>query len=434
MAPRARDEVFAATMRLARFVAIAVLVLAASGCHRSRSTSSDMGPFEAKMSETGGDFDTLDGAVESEVNPARPVSPIGPSGVQRAAGAASADSVVGRGGKPRYEARLEEVELPVEARGAPTLEADARSGGAPLVNAVLAEINGEVITREDILGSLRSQVERWREELPEAEFDRQCRYTITLKLREAVSRTLVLQEAERNLSEAEKKQIDATLGQILKELAAQTGSMLLLEEKLKVEHSTVEKEMRRQREQMLVQRFLREKIAPMVHVTHSQLLDRYRAAREERYVKSTRARLGLIEIRTSEFPDRAQAEALAQAVHERARAGEDFGRLAERYSHGVRADEGGDWGWVTQGAFRVAAVDEALFACEAGEVAPLVSTDGAFYIVRAAEREDGRAVPFVEVQDELEQEIRDEEYNRTVSKYIQDLYGRAYVRIFTENF
>jgi parvulin-like peptidyl-prolyl isomerase len=97
------------------------------------------------------------------------------------------------------------------------------------------------------------------------------------------------------------------------------------------------------------------------------------------------------------------------------------------------AAKGGDWDFMTQGAFRVKAVDEALFRLSAGQVAPLVEADDAWYVVKALAREEGRTVPFTEVQGEIEQEIRDERFNDAAAKYIQDLYSRAYVRIVKEN-
>jgi parvulin-like peptidyl-prolyl isomerase len=88
---------------------------------------------------------------------------------------------------------------------------------------------------------------------------------------------------------------------------------------------------------------------------------------------------------------------------------------------------------VTQGAFGVRAVNDMLFALGRGGIAPLVETVDAFYVVKAEDRQDGRTVPFTEVQAEMEDEIRDAKYNQTVSRYIQDLYGKSYVRVRREN-
>jgi len=124
---------------------------------------------------------------------------------------------------------------------------------------------------------------------------------------------------------------------------------------------------------------------------------------------------------------------LAEAVSDRAASGEDFARLARRYSQGPMAEKGGDWGYITAGSFRVKAVEAAAFALPQGGVGPVVETEDAFYIVKVLERHEGRTIPFTEVQDELEDEIRDRKYNEKVQNYIQDLYERGYVRVIFEN-
>jgi parvulin-like peptidyl-prolyl isomerase len=165
-------------------------------------------------------------------------------------------------------------------------------------------------------------------------------------------------------------------------------------------------------------------------VTHGELLALYNQVRRERYEQPLRVRLGLVTIKKSQSD---QAQALAQVVRQRAAAGEDFARLAERYSHDPMASKGGDWGLVTQGALKEKAVEGALFGLAAGQVSPVLETADAFCIVKALERQEARTVPFTEVQGALEDEIRDRKYNEMVSKYIQQLYGRSYVRVMLDN-
>ena len=338
---------------------------------------------------------------------------------------------------PASQGALARADRPTAAPASPAAEAMGDAAVAdrspPLVNSILAEVNGELITREDILGPLRPQMRQWRKEYAREAFESRCRQAEDLKLREAISRRLVVQEAKAKLSDQEKTAVEAALDQTFKNMASEAGSVHLLEEKLKSRGMSLETEKQKERERLLIQRFLRTVISPTVQVTHSELLDYYQRVRSERYVVPTRVRLGLITLKKSDAADPAQAVALAKAVHERAAAGEDFARLAARYSRDPVADNDGDWGLVTRGAFRVKAVDDTLFALPVGQVGPLIETADAFYIVKALERETGRTAPFTEVQDALEEEIRGRKFNETVSKYIQDLYERSYVRVMMGN-
>ena len=399
----------------------ALAAVAATGC--GRKDTRPAGPITTRVTEANGRFVSAEpSAVSEDVNPV-----VGAATVRPPAGAPSPKPSNGHG----YSARLDEVPLPVPGRvpvlGPGTVE------NPRLVDAILAKVNDEVITREQILGPLRPEIAKWRTELPPEEFDRRVRQVVDLRLREEISARLVIQEANRRLSEQDKAQVDAMVGEIRKNRVSQAGSEALLEEKLKSEGRTVEEEMQRERERLLIQRFLRDQISPKVHVTHSDLVAYYDQVRQERYVMPTRVHMRLIVIKKSEFPDPAQALAQAQMVGGRAKAGEDFARLAKKYSQGVMAGSGGDWGYVTQGAFKVKGVDDILFSLQSGEVGPLLETEDGFYIIKAEQREAGRVVPFTEVQEDLDREVRDKQYNQIVSKYIQDLFEHSYVQVMTEN-
>ncbi len=425
-------------MKVRPLILMAAAAALVAGCgreaERAPSDERPLGSFTPVAPATSGEYDVQRGAVDEEPSPVRPVkgrAEAVPGSVAEAARTAA--ERVTTAGETNYEARLEEVPLPVER--APVLTtAPGEVGDARLVNTVLATVNDEVITREDILGELRPQMAIWRAESESKEdFEARCRYVVTTRLREKISERLVVQEAKRRLSDAEKQQIDITLGRMMKQMIAEAGSALLFEETLQDTGRTLEEETEHRRERLMVQHFLRQHHAPNVHVTHSELLDRYREVRDERYTQPEKAGLWLITIRKSEFADAAEARRHAEMVRERAASGEDFARLAERYSHGPMAKKGGAWGEMTPGAFRVKAVDEALFRLDAGQVAPLAETDEALHVVKAATRQRARVVPFTEVQDELEAEIRDQKYNQTVSDYIQGLYDRAYVRVMWDN-
>ncbi len=417
-------------MRTATLTILAV-ALVPGGCGWFGGRERPLGSLTPQAAETGGEYARSEDKLEEDVSPVRaataPPSPA-PDEVLAPAGGGSRSRP---DQEATYRARLDQVPIPVSQPRPVMAEA---GGQVRLVNTILAIVNDEIITREDILGPLRPQMQAWRQELSPEAFENRCRYVVDLRLRQAISEKLVVQAAERRLTDPEKEFVDATLGQIMKDLTARAGSALLLEEKLKLEGKTLEEERREQRERLIVQRFLRQKIAPTIHVTHSELLDAYRKVRDERYVRTTRTRMRLITIHKSAFPDADAARTHAEMVHRRASSGEDFARLAERYSHGVMAKKGGDWGMITPGAFRVEGVNRAIEDLDAGEVGWIVEDAEAFYVVKVEAREPGRVVPFTEVQDELEAEIRDRKYNETVSSYIQDLYERSYVQVRPENF
>jgi thiol-disulfide isomerase/thioredoxin len=287
------------------------------------------------------------------------------------------------------------VEKTISAPGIVDANLDNDIAAVFATDSVLAEVGGEPITLYTVLGPVRDDVRRWGKECTREEFQDRCRGLVALRVREVVTQRLLVEEARTQLSQDERQRLAGMSG---------TGAVA--------------------GDEILVQAFLREKIAPQIRVSQSEMLAHYRKVVDQRYVLPSEVRMGLITIRKSDSATPQWAESLARAVHSRAVGGEDFAKLAQRYGRDKSAANGGDCGFVHRGAVEVKAVEEVLFALSSGQVAPLMETPEAFYIVKSLDRHEGRTLPFDEVQSVLEQELRDQKYKARVAAYALELYQR----------
>ena len=106
--------------------------------------------------------------------------------------------------------------------------------------------------------------------------------------------------------------------------------------------------------------------------------------------------------------DKDDAAALkeAQDVLAQAKAGKDFGALAQQYSKDPgSAGNGGDLGWADKSTF-VPAFADALFAMQPGEIRGPVKTQFGYHIIRLEEIQAGKGKSFDEARAQLESGLK----------------------------
>jgi len=168
-------------------------------------------------------------------------------------------------------------------------------------------------------------------------------------------------------------------------------------------------------------------IAAGVQVTEEALKKYYDETAAERNAVPERRKAAHILIESGS--DDAAAGKKAEAILARARAGEDFAKLAQENSDdpGSRT-AGGDLGWAPKEAY-VQPFSDALFAMSKGEIRGPVKTQFGYHIIRLDDIEEPHVRGFDEVRAELEPEFRREQAQTLFYEKSQQLADESFASL-----
>jgi peptidyl-prolyl cis-trans isomerase SurA len=121
--------------------------------------------------------------------------------------------------------------------------------------------------------------------------------------------------------------------------------------------------------------------------------------------------------------ERAAVRAQAEDVQRQAAGGANFAKLAQQYSQGPAAADGGDLGEIARGQMQ-AAFDDAAFSLAAGHVSDVIETDTGYHVLKVEERLGESHTPL----DEVSADIREQLYRQA----IEDRYDRWFKKDLRE--
>jgi peptidyl-prolyl cis-trans isomerase SurA len=342
--------------------------------------------------------------------------------------------LVGTKGQPAVEAAA-----PAEAQVAPASAASpaAANSGAPaepterserpsldngVVDRVVAVVNDDVIT----LTELRENVLYFKVESrePDADDDAIARRLLA----RLIENRLQLQEADREKISVEDVELTEELGARMKKLNASSEEEL--EALIKRQGLSMETLKKKLREQLMIAKVVRRKVAFRVSVTEQEV-DRYLAENQDKLATGLgyHARHILI-LPEGDRGDEAWAAARdrAQEAAGRIRNGADFGQVAKEVSKDATAADGGDLGPLKTGEL-AAEIEAQILKLAPGEVSDPFKSDLGYHVFKLESKEtlDGEGMT------RLRQQIREilfrQKYQERLEAWLAEIKQRAIIEI-----
>ncbi len=129
---------------------------------------------------------------------------------------------------------------------------------------------------------------------------------------------------------------------------------------------------------------------------------------------------------------REHAIEIAEEIRDAAQSGQDFARLARRYSAAPSAENGGLMS-LEEGT-AVAALAGPAFSLAPGEISPVIETQHGANLIQVLERFDPGEVEYESVREALHRELLDRASQPEIEKFMKELREESYVEIIAPDF
>lgn len=294
--------------------------------------------------------------------------------------------------------------------------------------AVLAKVDGRPITTRQVLGLAAAQMNQLRSQgqqlPPEAEPEIR-----RAALQFLIDGELMAQAARKSGIRVEPKQVDDLLATMKSRIPSEEEYRKFLE----VQKLT-ENDLRADLEgQLLAAEFANRETA-QVKADEAAARKLYEE-NKQRFTKPEEAHALQIAVyaRPSDpAPSREEARKKIDEAYAKAKAGEDFGELAKKYSQASNAAQGGDAGFVPRGA--IPEFDRVAFTIPIGEVSPVFETRFGYNIIKVVERRPGGIASWEEIGPELLRRLTDSERAKALEGKLVALRSRARIEILAPEY
>ena len=323
---------------------------------------------------------------------------------------------------PRYQSPLSLPASPQPQMSLPMPAAITPNG--TVVEDVIVHVNDQIISRSDLERAVQqlSQEAQQSNATPAEVADRQKNL-----LRDMIDQQLLLSRAkELNLN------VDAEVIRRLDDIRKQNHMETMddLERAARAQGVSYEDFKAQIRNQLLTQQVVRDEVGRRLQMTQSQEQAYYEAHKQE-FAQPEQIRLSEILIPTAADANDAavaQAQAKADQVAAKLKAGDKFEDLAKTYSGGQTAAQGGDLGLYKRGALAKVLEDQ-TFDLKAGESTAPIRTRQGFVILKVTEHDAAGVPPLKDVEPQVQEAMYSEQMQPALRAYLTKLREDSYVEI-----
>jgi parvulin-like peptidyl-prolyl isomerase len=303
---------------------------------------------------------------------------------------------------------------------------------------VRAQVNGVAILDQEVREGYVMSLLR----LSPAERAAQANELFRHELQEIIDREVILQDAYSKLGKTgpqflEKLKAAASREFDKKVRSMKAGSGSKTDEELKnflrTQGLSLAGMERRFERDFIAREYMRSRVYPAVdRIGHEQIVEYYEEHPSE-FQTVDSVRWQDIFIDASKYGSRDEARRLAETVAARARAGEDFAKLAQ-YDNGDSSYRNGEGFGRRHGEIKPPEAEALLFRLHDGEIGPVVELSTGFHVVRLVKRDYAGKMPLDDkTQAEIRKRLQNQVGEREIKRLVAELKLKASIQIVDAN-
>ncbi len=331
--------------------------------------------------------------------------------------------IFGRG-KPAGPAA--EVPKPPPSTSAPILSSRDQLESSPdVLDRVICVVNNDAITQYELDEAELYYLAETREHLADGEARKALRARL---LQNLIENRIQLQQAEREKIVIEDAEFNESMADMMRKVKAKDDKEF--EAMVKSQGLTVDGVKKRLREQLMVQRVVRRKVALRISVTEQEI-DKYLTDNREKLETGLTFQARHILVVPDPTKDEEgwpEARRKAEEIYAKLLEGEDFAELARKYSDDPSAKDGGSLGAVKKGEL-APDIEEAILRLKPGEASTPFRSQVGYHVFRLDSRETLAGESLVQARNQIRDILYRQKYDARLKEWLVEIKQRAIIDI-----
>jgi len=292
-----------------------------------------------------------------------------------------------------------------------------------IVDKIIVIVNDEVITQRELDRKLNPFYRDYQDRYEKEVFQEKLKEMRIQILQTLINDKLVISEAKRQGVEVPESEVQERLDQMKSRYNSEDEFFLMLEEQ-GIGVKELEDNLK---SSIMAKKLIDREIGRKIVITPKEIYDYYED-NQESFTIPPMVKVRTIFIKVTRDRDPKVAFRLINQILNRAKKGEDFAALAEEFSDGAQAENGGDMGYVSKGDM-IKRIDDILFSLKAGQISEIIKTDIGFHIFKVEEIKAPEIMPYDEVSAQIERYIFNTKVRDRLAVYIEELKQNAYIEV-----